>query len=106
MSRRDIYYQSIVLEIMEEDLISKMDILATELLKARENENTTFIMGNGGSASAASHFAGDLSKGMIVEGFPRTQTISPPNCSRRSRDNSLRDTERSKKQNANSGQRG
>lgn len=61
---------------MEEDAISKIDVLATELLKARENGKTIFIMGNGGSATTASHFAGDLSKGTIVEGFPRFRAIA------------------------------
>ena len=60
-----------ILDSMEEDLIDKMDKLASILIKARERGNTIFIMGNGGSASTASHFVGDLSKGTIVEGFPR-----------------------------------
>lgn len=61
---------------MEEDLVSKMDKLATILLTAREKRSTIFIMGNGGSASTASHFVGDLSKGTIVEGFGRFKAIS------------------------------
>ncbi len=65
-----------ILERMEEDLILKIDILATELLRARENGNTIFIMGNGGTATTASHFAGDLAKGTIVEGFPRFKAIA------------------------------
>jgi len=35
-----------------------------------------FIMGNGGSASTASHFACDLGKGTIVLGKPRFRVIS------------------------------
>ncbi len=65
-----------LLNIVEEELVTKMDILATELIKARENKNTIFIMGNGGSASTASHFAGDLSKGTLVEGFLRFKAIA------------------------------
>ena len=65
-----------ILDLMEEDLVSKMDKLATILLTAREKRSTIFIMGNGGSASTASHFVGDLSKGTIVEGFPRFKAIS------------------------------
>lgn len=34
------------------------------LLTAKENKNTIFVMGNGGSASTASHFACDISKGV------------------------------------------
>jgi D-sedoheptulose 7-phosphate isomerase len=33
-------------------------------------------MGNGGSGSTASHFVGDLSKGTIVEGFPRFKAVA------------------------------
>lgn len=33
------------------------------LLNARENQNTVFIMGNGGSAATASHFLCDIAKG-------------------------------------------
>ena len=64
------YLQKIrkILEKMEQDLPEKMDIIANILIKARENKRTIFIMGNGGSASTASHFACDLSKGTIVEG--------------------------------------
>jgi D-sedoheptulose 7-phosphate isomerase len=65
-----------ILDRMEEDLITKIDILATELFRARENGNTIFMMGNGGSASTASHFAGDLSKGTLVDGFPRFKAIA------------------------------
>src|SRR3989440_2661823 len=35
-----------------------------------------FIMGNGGSAATASHFALDLAKNTIVEGAPRLKAIS------------------------------
>ena len=65
-----------ILDLMEEDLINKMDKLSSMLRKARENKNTIFIMGNGGSASTASHFVGDLSKGTIVDGFPRFKAVA------------------------------
>lgn len=60
----------------EQDLINKIDKLASILIKARENRNTIFIMGNGGSALTASHFVGDLSKGTIVDGFPRFKAVA------------------------------
>ncbi len=65
-----------ILETVREDLASKVDQLAELLLKARDNKNTVFIMGNGGSAATASHFAGDLSKGTIVEGAPRFRALA------------------------------
>lgn len=65
-----------ILDLMEENLIKEMDKLATIFIKARDNKKTIFIMGNGGSASTASHFAGDLSKGTIVEGKSRFKAIA------------------------------
>ncbi len=65
-----------ILGSLEEDLINRMDKLASILIKAREDRNTIFIMGNGGSASTASHFVGDLSKCTIVDGFPRFKAVA------------------------------
>jgi len=65
-----------ILGSVEEDLINRIDNLASILIKARENRNTIFIMGNGGSASTASHFVGDLSKCTIVDGFPRFKAVA------------------------------
>jgi len=65
-----------ILDSLEVDLINKIDKLASILSKTRENKNTIFIMGNGGSATTASHFVGDLSKGTIVEELPRFKAIA------------------------------
>ncbi len=72
------YLQEIkkILDLMEENLLMEIDKLATIFKKARENRNTIFIMGNGGSASTASHFVGDLSKGTIVQGVGRFKAIA------------------------------
>ncbi len=40
------------------------------------NGHRIFIMGNGGSAATASHFALDLAKNTIMEGAPRLKAIS------------------------------
>jgi D-sedoheptulose 7-phosphate isomerase len=40
------------------------------------NGNRIFIMGNGGSAATASHFALDLAKNTIMPGAPRLKAIS------------------------------
>ena len=63
-------------DMIDSDLTVKVDQIAKVLLKARSDNKTVFIMGNGGSASTASHFVGDLSKGTIVEGFPRFRAIA------------------------------
>ena len=41
----------------------------------RENKQV-FILGNGGSASTASHFCCDLGKGAVVDGKPRLRVMS------------------------------
>lgn len=65
-----------LLDSIEAELLPKVDSLINVLMKARENSNTVFLVGNGGSASTASHFAADLSKGTIVENFPRFKVIA------------------------------
>src|SRR5436853_3529536 len=40
------------------------------------NGHRIFIMGNGGSAATASHFALDLAKNTIIPGAPRLKAIS------------------------------
>jgi D-sedoheptulose 7-phosphate isomerase len=46
------------------------------LQEARLNDRQVFIMGNGGSAATASHFACDLSKGTLMPGRPRFRVIA------------------------------
>ena len=45
--------------------LSDFDDIISALLKAYKDNSQIFIMGNGGSASLASHFACDLSKGTL-----------------------------------------
>lgn len=46
------------------------------LEQAYRNGHRIFIMGNGGSAATASHFALDLAKNTIMPGVPRLKAIS------------------------------
>jgi len=46
------------------------------LTKARDNGNKIYTMGNGGSASTASHFTADLLKTVITKNEKRLQVIS------------------------------
>jgi D-sedoheptulose 7-phosphate isomerase len=46
------------------------------LEEAYHNGHRVFIMGNGGSAATASHFALDLAKNTIMPGAPRLKAIS------------------------------
>jgi D-sedoheptulose 7-phosphate isomerase len=55
---------------------SEIERVVEILYEAWENGRTVFIVGNGGSASTATHFACDLAKGTIVEGKRRFKAIS------------------------------
>lgn len=59
-------------------VLSESDIQAVieVLLDAYYHHRTIFIMGNSGSASTASHFTCDLSKGTILPGRPRFRVIA------------------------------
>ena len=58
--------------------ISRSDMLQVLSLleNAYRNGHRVFIMGNGGSAATASHFALDLAKNTIMVGAPRLKAIS------------------------------
>lgn len=49
--------------------LSDFDSIISALLKAYKENSQIFIMGNGGSASLASHFACDLSKGTLQNAY-------------------------------------
>jgi D-sedoheptulose 7-phosphate isomerase len=53
--------------------IAKLVIMLSE---ARSNANTIYLLGNGGSACTASHFACDLSKGTVRPQSPRVRAIA------------------------------
>lgn len=58
---------------LPEPMIQKaVDILFT----AWQQRRTVYTMGNGGSASTATHFASDLAKFTIVSGKPRFKVVS------------------------------
>jgi len=60
------------------DDLNKEDICkaSNKIYDAYRKDKQVFIMGNGGSASTASHFACDLAKGTIVEGKKRFRVMS------------------------------
>ena len=61
-----------VLRVMPKGLINQViDVLH----QARLNDRQVFIMGNGGSAATASHFACDLAKNTRKEGWPLFRVI-------------------------------
>jgi D-sedoheptulose 7-phosphate isomerase len=60
------------LDRLQKDLIAHVIDL---LHQARMNGNQVFIMGNGGSASTASHFVCDLAKNTRKDGLPHYRVI-------------------------------
>ncbi len=58
--------------------LSRQDIegIADIIFNAWKKEKMIFIMGNGGSATTASHFARDLKIGTAAKGKPRVRSIS------------------------------
>src|SRR5262249_60360296 len=60
------------------DTISREDIdrAIEALFSAWRDGRTVFLMGNGGSASTATHFACDLSKITVCEGRRRLRAVS------------------------------
>jgi D-sedoheptulose 7-phosphate isomerase len=57
-------YFSRLSETLKKLDIQVIDQFVEALLLARDNENTVFIFGNGGSAATASHVTGDFLKGI------------------------------------------
>ena len=63
------------------DLLDSLDIAEIEksgdiIFEAYSNDKQIFVMGNGGSASTASHFACDLGKGTVTKNKKRFKVIS------------------------------
>ncbi len=62
-----------MMQAMSFDMLTKA---AELLLDCYRRGSTVFILGNGGSAATASHFACDLAKGTQVRGLPAFRVIS------------------------------
>lgn len=74
MEHIDSYFnemERLIQKASKEDIRKVIEIL----FKAWKNNNAVFIMGNGGSASTATHFVCDLSKCTIVEGQKRFKVM-------------------------------
>ena len=65
------YYVSRVSNTLENLPVESIARVIEVLRKARNEGARIYVMGNGGSATTASHFAGDLSKGANADGKPR-----------------------------------
>jgi D-sedoheptulose 7-phosphate isomerase len=56
--------------------VAEIAAVAEALLEARREGHTVFIIGNGGSAAAASHMMNDLSKFCSLPGRPRFRALA------------------------------
>jgi len=72
---KDGYFEELK-ETLEEISLEKVQKVVEIIYEAYREGKQVFIMGNGGSAATASHFACDLSKGTIVKGKERFKVIS------------------------------
>lgn len=61
-------YLNLNFSAMKEINISSLDFALTQLLPLRTNNNSLWVVGNGGSASSASHFVADLNKTILTGG--------------------------------------
>ena len=69
-------YKNRIRQCLDEIDLGEAERAIALLQQAYDQEKQIFIMGNGGSASTASHFATDLGKGAAVGGRRRFRAIS------------------------------
>ena len=69
-------YRKELTDCFDEVPAGKLETVAEIFLKAHREGRQVFFLGNGGSASTASHMAVDFGKGTSVQGQPRLKAIS------------------------------
>lgn len=67
-------------KIIDKFDIAEIDKTINLLFEAWKNGNTVFFMGNGGSASNATHFTADLAKTTMIKGVKRFKAIGLNDC--------------------------
>lgn len=75
MEEITLYFQQLE-QMMRDISLPRLKTILQLLEQAYHNGHRVFIMGNGGSAATASHFALDLAKNTIMAGAPRLKAIS------------------------------
>ncbi len=75
MRQAIIQYLEEVRTMLAQMPLESIEQVLQALLDVYEREGTVFIMGNGGSAATASHFAGDLAKGTAHPGLRRFRVV-------------------------------
>lgn len=69
-------YLSQVRATLAELPVETIERIVDLLQEARALRKQVFLLGNGGNAATASHFAADLAKGAIISGKPRLRAIA------------------------------
>lgn len=72
------HYLSEIKQVIDRLPLDLIEATVEQLHQARVNRRQIFIIGNGGSAATATHFACDLAKNTVVAGLPRlrVQTLN------------------------------
>ncbi len=70
------HYLNEVRQCLDEIRLDEVEKIVEMIHAAYLNERNVFILGNGGSASTASHFATDLGNGTAVDGRKRFRAVS------------------------------
>ncbi len=68
-------YVSELHQVLDQIPVTFINEMVELLLDARLRDRQVFVMGNGGSATTASHFVADLSKNTRVKGWPHFRVI-------------------------------
>ncbi len=69
-------YREYLLQVLMKINPDELNRLVSIILGARDRGNVVYIVGNGGSASAASHMACDLMKNTFIEGEKPLKAVS------------------------------
>jgi D-sedoheptulose 7-phosphate isomerase len=69
-------YWSEFIAAMSDMPLASLEQAADMLVACQRRDSTIFLLGNGGSAATASHFACDLAKGTRSQGIPTFRVIS------------------------------
>ena len=69
-------YFSELRDVIGQIPLDKVEKVVRHVYRAYAEGKQVFILGNGGSASTASHFCCDLGKGAVVDGKPRLRVMS------------------------------
>jgi D-sedoheptulose 7-phosphate isomerase len=63
-------------QVLEHTSLAEISTAVDLLIQSQTERRRIFVMGNGGSAAMASHFACDLGKGAVIEEKPRFKVYS------------------------------